>query len=104
MSGLAVGLGLYLLQEVTGAWAAAGLPAVHFTYMAVAMFAFSFAVMALVSVAAGPPARPPGAHVAFERSDLGAEPGAEGRGRLADYRVLAAGLAVLMVGTILAFW
>jgi SSS family solute:Na+ symporter len=104
VSGLAVGLGLYLLKEVTGAWDAAGLPAVHFTYMAVAMFAFSFAVMALVSVAAGPPARPPGAHVAFERSDLGAEPGAEGRGRLADYRVLAAGLAVLMVGTILAFW
>jgi len=103
-TGLALGLALYLLKEVTGAWAAAGLPPVHFTYMAVAMFAFSFVVMTLVSATGRPAPAPDHRGVAFERGDLSAGPRSEGRGRAHDYRAYAAGLAVLMAVSILAFW
>jgi SSS family solute:Na+ symporter len=101
-AGLALGLALYLLKEVTDVWASAGLPPVHFTYMAMAMFAFSFVVMTLVSMA-GVPA-PDHRGVVFERGDLSAVPGRERHGGRLDYRVYAAVLALLMAVSILAFW
>ena len=102
--GLALGLALFLAKEVTDIWAAAGLPPVHFTYMAVVMFVFSFAVMTLVSLAAPAPAPGSLAGVTFQRGDLRPEPAAEGRRPGLDHRIPAAALALLMVGTILAFW
>ncbi len=102
IAGLALGLTFYLLKEVTDMWAIAGLPPVHFTYMAVFMFVFSFLVMAAVSWAGGVPSPLPRG-VVFDRGDLWAEPRAKGRGWSLDYRVLAAGLALLMAGSILVF-
>jgi solute:Na+ symporter, SSS family len=101
--GLLSGLVLYLLKEVSGVWAAAGLPPVHFTYMAVLIFLFSFVVMTLVSVAGGMPSAPSRGGAVFERGDLSADPQAKGHKWVYDHRVLAAGLALLMVGAILIF-
>ena len=78
VSGLALGLTLFVFKEVTGGWSALGLPDVHFTYMALLMCAFAALVAAAVSLA-GP--APPAAKVdeaTFRRSDLGA--GAPGGG------------------------
>jgi SSS family solute:Na+ symporter len=100
--GLGSGLALFVLKEVTGVWEAAGLAPVHFTYMAIFMFALSFAIMALVSLAGAAPEVT--SQMTFRWSDLAPEPGAAGRGWLFDYRVLSAGLFVLMAVFIAAFW
>jgi SSS family solute:Na+ symporter len=97
-AGLALGLTLFLGKEVTGLWQAAGLPAVHFTYMALALFAFSAAVLALVSLRA--PA--PEAAMTFRKGDLAPE--TPPPHRLADYRVQAAGLAALTAAMLLWLW
>lgn len=64
--GAPAGLAIYVLKEVTGAWTALGLPDLHFTVMAVVVFAFSAAVMAVASLAA--PA--PGETLTARRTDL----------------------------------
>lgn len=99
--GLGVGLAAFLAQEVTGLWAAAGLPPIHFTYMALGLFGFAAAVTVLLSLAGAPPPAET-AEATFGAGDLAPEEGAPARG-LADYRVQAALLAVLMVGLIVAF-
>ena len=101
-SGLAAGLALFLLKEVTGAWAALGLPPVHFTYMALVMVAFTLATMTLVSLAGAVPKTNP--EVTFRRSDVAPEARAAGRGLLSDYRVQAAALLAAMILFIVAFW
>ncbi len=100
--GIGAGLVLFLLKEVTGAWEAAGLAPIHLTYMAIFMFALSFAIMTLVSLASAAPEAT--SQATFRRSDLAPEPGAAGRGWLFDYRVLSAGLFILMAAFIAAFW
>ncbi|MFQ5786228.1 MAG: sodium/solute symporter [Alphaproteobacteria bacterium] len=102
LAGLALGVPLFVVKEVTGAWAAAGLPPVHFTYMSLVMFAFAFAVMALVSAAR--PAPPPPSAAVFRREDV--RPGAREGARpwLRDYRVQAAALALAMTALVAAFW
>ena len=105
VSGLALGLTLFFLKEVTGAWSAVGLPDVHFTYMALSLCAFAALVTAAVSLA-GP--APPAAKVdeaTFRRADLGAgAPEAGPRPWYLDHRWQAAGLGLVMAGTIAAFW
>ena len=101
-AGLGIGLVLFLLKEVTGAWTALGLAPIHFTYMAIVMFGISFGIMALVSlVGAAPEAKP---QAMFRWSDLAPGPGTSERGWLFDYRVQAAALFVLMAVFIAAFW
>ncbi len=73
VAGLAVGLPLFLLKEVSGGWSALGLPDVHFTYMAVAMFALSLVVVVLSSV--GAPREPVSEQAVFRRRDLRAAEG-----------------------------
>ena len=102
VGGLAVGLTLFLLKEVTGLWADWGLPAIHFTYMALVMFAVAFAVMTLVSLA-GPAPRFDGEAAIFHRRDLDPEPTCAGQPWYRDYRVQAGALGLLMLGTIVAF-
>ena len=98
LGGVALGLLLFLAKEVTGLWAAAGLPAVHFTYAAVAMFVFAFVVMVLVSAAGRPSAC--ATTLLARRSDLG---GAERRGKEGlDHRLLTAALALLMAVMLVA--
>ena len=98
--GLASGLALFLLQQVSGAWPALGLPPVHFTYMAISLFVLTFVIMAAVSLAGPAPPDRPAAR--FGRSDL--KPETAAAGWYHDYRVQAAGLAALMAGFIAAFW
>jgi SSS family solute:Na+ symporter len=104
VSGLLLGQALFLFKEVTDIWSSAGLPTVHFTYMAVIMFVFTFLVMALVSLTSEAPSSEALSGVIFDRGDLRPDLDAEGRGRDLDYRILAVGLALLMVSVILVFW
>ncbi len=46
---LPAGLLLYLAKEILGLWAAAGLPDIHFTYMAVLLFAGAIGMMTALS-------------------------------------------------------
>ena len=101
-AGLGAGLALFLLQEVTGAWGATGLPRIHFTYMALFVFGLTLAVMSLVSM--GRPARTTQAAARFRWSDLRPEAGASARSWCTDYRAQAAGLAAMMLAFIAAFW
>jgi SSS family solute:Na+ symporter len=104
VSGLLLGLALFLFKEVTDIWSSAGLPTVHFTYMAVIMFVFTFLVMALVSLTSEAPSSEALSGVIFDRGNLRPDLDAEGRGRDLDYRILAVGLALLMVSVIFVFW
>jgi SSS family solute:Na+ symporter len=104
LSGVLLGLALFLLKEVTDIWPSAGLPPIHFTYMAVVMFVFTFLVMTLVSLASAPPRPESLSGVIFERGDLRADSPSKGRGWSLDYRILATALALLMVSLILVFW
>ena len=99
--GLAVGLALFLAQEVTGLWAAAGLPAIHFTYMALVMFALASALLVLGSLVSPLTDARKIAETTVRRADL-ARPGA--RAWYRDDRWQAAALAALMTATILAVW
>jgi SSS family solute:Na+ symporter len=103
VSGLALGLALFVLKEVTGTWSVLGLPAIHFTYMAMLMCAFTAVVTAAVSLAGPAPATVDA--VIFRRADLGT--GSAGEGPLPwyrDHRWQAAGLGLLMTAAIAAFW
>jgi len=104
LSGLPLGLALFLLKEITDIWSSVGLPPVHFTYMAVLIFVFTFLVMTLVSLTGVPPTPESLIGVTFDRGDLRADSPSKGRGRSLDYRILATGLALLMVSLILVFW
>jgi len=98
--GLAAGLALFLANEVTDAWAAAGLPPVHFTYMAVAVFVLSLVLVAIASAAGeAEPERP---QACLRAADLA--PGAAAGAWHRDYRVQAAALALLMLAVIAACW
>jgi len=101
VGGLGLGLPLFIAKEVTGAWLAVGLPAVHFTYMSMVMFATGLVIMAVVSRFGTPSA---GARAAiFHADDLAPEAGAPTR-RPGDYRVQATVLAILMVAVIAMVW
>jgi SSS family solute:Na+ symporter len=98
--GLALGLALFLGQEVTGLWAALALPKIHFTYMALVIFGLTALIMVLVSVVRPePPARP---DARFHWSDL--KPEIAGQSWYRDYRIQAAALTVLLVTFIATFW
>jgi SSS family solute:Na+ symporter len=101
-AGLGAGLALFLLQEVTGIWTAAGLPTVHFTYMAILLFALAFAVMTVVSIMQ--PGGPEKSIACFGLSDLKPETARTGSSWLRDYRVQAAALGMLMLAFIAVFW
>jgi SSS family solute:Na+ symporter len=91
---------LFAAKEATGLWAAAGLPDLHFTYMATVMFAVTLVLCAAISAAR--PAAGGDPAMTFRAAD--ARPEAKSPRRLTDYRAQAAGLALLMAGLILAFW
>lgn len=92
---LPAGLVLFVLKEVTTLWADLGLPAIHFTMMAVVLFVAALSVMFVVSVFRREPTA--GAMI-FHRSDLKPDfPAAWYR----DYRCHAAGLALLTLGMII---
>jgi len=99
VAGLGLGLALFLAKEVSGIWTGAGLPAVHFTYMAILMFGLSGLIAVGISLMSAPPPAML-ADVCFGASDL--KP--ESTVWHADYRVQAAGLAILTAALLAAFW
>ena len=100
--GLTVGVALFLAQQVTGFWVDAGLPPIHFTYMALIMFGLSLAVMTLDSVLT--PAPPDTVATAtFQRTDLAPESARAGQAWVADHRVQSAALGALTIILIVAF-
>jgi len=100
--GLSLGLGLFLLKEVSGVWALVGLPDLHFTYMSLAMFAVALATMFVFTLTGGDTIAD--ADVTFGWPDLLPEADARSLPWYHDYRVLASTLFVLMVVFISASW
>ncbi|MFP4537909.1 MAG: sodium:solute symporter family transporter [Dichotomicrobium sp.] len=89
----------FLTKEVGGLWAAAGLPDLHFTYMAVAICAITLALLCLITALTGDGGKVDPA-VTATRADLRPERGARA-GTLSDYRVTAA-LLIAATGVLLA--
>lgn len=100
--GLGVGVVLFLAQQVTGFWTDAGLPEIHFTYMAMIMFALSLGTITLVSVLTPPPPATVAA-ATFRRADLAPEAARVGQAWVADHRVQSVALFGLTIVLILAF-
>ena len=92
---------LFLAKEATGVWASLGLPTVHFTYMAVAIFAATLGVMAAVSVREGQPMKPLDRAVLTTLSDIAPDGPRGSRGTWLDYRLYAVGLLAAL-GALLA--
>lgn len=94
-SGLALGVPVFVAKEITGLWAAAGLPDLHFTLMCCLMAVAAAALYVGISLATAP------------RRDIGhlvwAPPGATHRPRrpaLGDWSVQAVAVLALTAGTI----
>lgn len=97
--GIAVGLPLFVLKEVTGLWAMAGLPPVHYTYMSLFMLGLSASVVVVGTIiGAGTSAD---RATLVTRDDVGADPDA--RTDILDYRLLSVLLLLLMAATVAAF-
>jgi len=92
---LPIGLILFLSKEVFSWWSQAGLPPVHFTYMAVILFVATFVFMIAFSLPHGGTRERADPSSVVAASDLAAD-GTESRfGLLADHRIQAAGLLIL---------
>jgi len=96
-SGIAVGLLLFVAQELSDFWTAAGLPPLHYTYMALVMFAFAGVVVVGVSLLDVPPPATL-CEATVRRADLIAATGTR--------RVLieASLLSALVIALVIAFW
>lgn len=97
ITSLGIGLPLFLIKEVAGWWTAIGLPGIHFTYMAVAMFAVSLLVVIVTSIGGRDHTVAP--ESVFRAKDLfsGAPSGWR---RWRGYETYAIGLALLLALTI----
>jgi SSS family solute:Na+ symporter len=95
--GVAVGLLLFVAQQLSGVWTAAGLPPLHYTSMALAMFAFTGVMVIGVSLLDAPPPASL-SEATVRRTDLLA--GTDARRVLTE----AAALSALMVALVIAFW
>ncbi len=100
--GLAIGLGLFVMKEVTGIWAELGLPVVHFTYMALVMFGVALFLMTTISLAGK--ATDVDAATTFRPYDLKPDIAVAGNPWYRDYRYQAAALGLLLLVFIAAFW
>ncbi len=88
---------LFLAMQVFGIWSAAGLPAVHFTYVAIFLLFATLMVMGLVTLLGRAGDLRADASATASLRDLAAPPG----NRLLDYRILA-GLLMLATAASLA--
>lgn len=105
LAAVMVGGPLFVVKEVTGVWAAWGLPDLHFTYMGMLSFAAGAALLAAVSWWSAPPDEERVAPVTFDAGAFLAEMrGAEARAPHLDFRWQAAGLIVLTAVLLGAFW
>ena len=92
---------LFLAKEVTGVWTFFGLPAIHFTYMAMAIFVATLVLMAAVSARAGAGIETPNRAVLATVRDLAPDVPHGSGGVWFDYRLYAVGLLAAL-GALLA--
>jgi solute:Na+ symporter, SSS family len=94
-----VAIALYLAKEVSGVWAGANLPDLHFTYIAMALFVLTIGAMTVLTVVLPPAREPIDPAATLTRGDLANPASAEGA---IDYRIPAAVLllvtALLLLG------
>jgi SSS family solute:Na+ symporter len=93
-------LALFLAKEITPLWTSAGLPAVHFTYMAILILCTTLGLMALLSARARAVGDRPDAAMVIAGVDAAPDVAARGRGLWLDYRLhgamLMGAVAVLL--------
>ena len=87
VAGVAIGFALFAVREIAGIREPLGMPDLHFTIMAIALFVLTLAIV-VVADAAGHPLPAP-AETVFRREDLRAP---RGLARVRDYRGQAAAL------------
>lgn len=104
VAGLVVGVPVFLSKEIFGLWTAAGLPALHYTYMATLMFIFGTAVLACVSLATAPPDYERIAEYTFTRDVFEHDLRDLGLPWYEDFRYQAVVLVSVMVAMIIYFW
>jgi SSS family solute:Na+ symporter len=104
VSGLAVGVPLFLSKEIFGTWAALGLPEPHYTYMAVLMFAFGTAMLVTVSLATEAPDYEEIAQYTFTQEIFEQDLQDVGLPWYQDFRYQSVALTAVMLGTIWFFW
>lgn len=102
VGGLALGVVLFLTKEVGGGWQQMGLPAIHFTYMALLIFAVTAALIAIISMAH--PQAAPDDKARFQLSDMQPETSRATQKWYADYRIQALFLTGLTIAMILFAW
>jgi SSS family solute:Na+ symporter len=102
VGGLALGIVLFLTKEVGGGWQRMGLPTIHFTYMALLIFAATAALIAVISTTSPQTAPDDGAR--FRLSDVRPETSSGTRRWYGDYRIQALLLIGLMIAMILFAW
>jgi hypothetical protein len=83
-------LGLFLAKEITPLWTHAGLPAVHFTYMAILILCATLGLMALLSARTRAVTGQPDAAMVIAAADTAPDVAISGRGLWFDYRVQGA--------------
>jgi len=104
VSGLVVGVPLFLTKEIFGLWTAMGWPEPHYTYMAVFMFVFGIVVMAGVSYATAAPDYERIRDYTFTWEVFEQDLQNLGLPWYQDFRVQAVALTLLMAGSIVYFW
>ncbi len=96
-----VAFALFLLQQFSGVWESMGLPAVHFTTMAVVLLAVTFAALAVLSVVLPDQDRRVEAATVVQWSDITAADKQHRGWGWSDYRVLAALLTFVTLALII---
>lgn len=102
--GVVVGVPLFIAKEVTGIWTGVGLPEIHFTYMAVVMFAAGVAVIALTSMVTEPPDADRLDKATISWPDIKQSLSAEGTPLRSDFRVWSGVLIVVTAILVGWFW
>ena len=87
---------LFLTTQVFGVWRSIGLPAPHFTYVAISLLFATLMAMGLISLLGRGRERPIAKETTFSLRDLVPTPGR----RILDYRLLAVLLLLATVGTL----
>ena len=104
LSGLIIGVPLFILKEVTNVWTNLGLPPIHFTYMAVLMFVFAFVLMTVISYATEAPDPEKIRKYTFTRENYREDIKDLDVPWYKDFRYQSAGLFALMTGVVVYFW
>lgn len=105
IAAVAVGAPLFVAKEITGLWAAWGLPDLHFTYMGMIAFAAGTTVLAGVSYLTEPDDPEKAEGTTFDlQGFLEALSGPESRAWYRDFRWQAAALTLLTAIVVAGFW